>query len=381
MDFIKKHLNNLQENAQFRKIYPSFLKENNYAIKNGQKLLNLSSNDYLGWAYDENLRREFLEEIDIASFDFSSASSRLLTGNHKVFEELEEYLAKRFNKEQCLLFNNGYQANVGLISALNKKGCAVFSDKLNHASTIDGMKLSQGDFYRYNHLDYTHLERLLDKYSSKYEQIFIATESVFSMDGDIADFDELVALKAKYNAILIVDEAHSFGVFGEDAFGLTKNEEIDIIMGTFGKALASYGAFVVASQQTIEYLVNMARPFIFSTMIAPAQARWTLWLLQKKLPKTLKNRQNLLKNASFLRENINKFGLETRGASQIVPIIIGDNNKTISIAKELENKGFLVLPIRPPTVKIGESRLRVSLHSRLLQEDVEAFIEALGGIL
>lgn len=381
MDFIAKNLKNLKENEQFRQIYPSFLKENKWILKDEKKLLNLSSNDYLGWAYDKNLRQEFLSEINISEFDFSSASSRLLTGNHKVFEELESYLATFFNKERCLLFNNGYQANVGLISSLNQKDCAIFSDKLNHASTIDGMKLSNGDFYRYNHLDYSHLSRLLEKYASRYKQIFIATESVFSMDGDIANFDELIKLKTKYNAILIVDEAHAFGVFGDNGTGIAKNPEIDIIMGTLGKALASYGAFVVANQQIIEYLINTSRPFIFSTMIPPINAQWTLWLLQKKLPKTFKKRQNLLKNAHFLRKKIEKIGLVTKGSSQIVPIVIGDNAKTVKIAKELENKGFWVLPIRPPTVKSGESRLRVSLSTEIVQEELGIFANVIQEVL
>lgn len=372
MEKFEQELKRLKEQSQFRQIPDIEAKEGKYLFSGGKKYLNLSSNDYLGLAYDENLAQEFLNSVkNEKNPSFSSASARLLTGNNKVFEELEQYVAKLFNKEQCLLFNSGYQANIGVLSALNQKGYAVFSDKLNHASIIDGMKLSDGDFYRYKHLDYEHLELLLEKNASKYEKVFIVSESVFSMDGDVADIARLVEIKNKYNAILIIDEAHAFGVFGQRGCGVSEDiAGIDLVVATFGKALGSYGAFVVGDRLLIEYLINKARSFIFSTNTPPINAMWTLWLLKNKLPQIYEKRQNLIKLASFLRDELQKNKLQTLGESQIVPVIIGDNEKTVKIAEKLKEYGYWVLPIRPPTVPEGSSRLRISLNSLMTLEDV-----------
>ena len=372
MDKFLQELEKLKQQSQFREIPDIEAKEGKYIFAEGQKYLNLSSNDYLGFAYNQDLVQEFLTSLNSdKNILFSSASSRLLTGNSKVFTDLEEHVAKLFNKERCLLLNSGYHANIGLLSALCQKGCAVFSDKLNHASIIDGMKLSDGDFYRYKHLDYSHLESLLEKNASKYEKVFIISESVFSMDGDIADINRLVEIKTKYNAILIIDEAHGFGVFGEKGCGICENiAGVDLIVATFGKAVASYGAFVVGDSVLIEYLINKARSFIFSTNIPPINAMWTLWLLKNKLSETYQDRQNLLVLASFLRSELQKHGLVTLGESQIVPVIIGDNDRTVKIAIKLRNEGFWILPIRPPTVPEGASRLRISLNTLMKKEDI-----------
>lgn len=372
MEKFVQELENLKNHSQFRQIPDIESKTGKYIFSAGKKYLNLSSNDYLGLAYDSELSQEFLRSINNdRNALFSSASSRLLTGNSQVFEDLESYIVKLFNKERCLLFNSGYHANIGIISALCQKGCAIFSDKLNHASIIDGMKLSDGDFYRYKHLDYEHLESLLEKNSSKYEKVFIISESVFSMDGDIADIERLVEIKNKYKAVLIIDEAHAFGVFGQNGCGVSENVNgVDLIMATFGKALASYGGFVVGDSVLIEYLTNKARSFIFSTNLPPINAMWSLWLLKNKLPQTIQKRQNLLSLASLLREEFHKNGIETLGESHIVPVIIGDNAKTVKIAEKLKSQGFWVLPIRPPTVSEGSSRLRISLNTSMTIDDI-----------
>ncbi|MEI8376926.1 MAG: 8-amino-7-oxononanoate synthase [bacterium] len=372
MEKFVQELEKFKIQSQFRQIPDIEAKEGKYIFSEGKKYLNLSSNDYLGLAYDCDLTQEFLDSIkNQKNVFFSSASSRLLTGNSEVFEDLEKHIAGLFNKERCLLFNSGYHANIGVLSALNQKGYAVFSDKLNHASIIDGMKLSDGDFYRYKHLDCKHLEALLAKNASKYEKVFIVSESVFSMDGDIVDIEKLVQIKQKYNAILIIDEAHAFGVLGEKACGAAESVDgVDLIMATFGKALASYGAFVVGDSVLIEYLINKARSFIFSTNIPPINAMWSLWLLKNKLPQTFEKRQNLFNLASFLRNELQKNGLETLGESQIVPVIIGDNEKTVKITEKLKSEGFWVLPIRPPTVPDGSSRLRISLNTLMNEEDI-----------
>ncbi len=368
-----EELEKLKTLNQFRQIPDIEEKKGKYIFSQGKKYLNLSSNDYLGFGYDQNFVQEFLEFVKTRdNLSFSSASSRLLTGNHIIFNELEDYISKLLNKEKSLLFNSGYHANIGLVSALCQKGCAIFSDKLNHASIIDGMKLAEGDFYRYRHLDYAHLEQLLEKKASQYEQVFIISESIFSMDGDIADILKLVEIKKKFDAILIIDDAHGFGVFGQNGYGICENTEgVDLVVATFGKALGSYGAFVAGDAVLIEYLVNKARSFIFSTAIPPLCAMWTMWLLKNKLPVATKARQNLLETAQFLRTELTSKGLKIKGESHIIPIITGDNDKTVQLAEKLREEGFLTLPIRPPTVPLGLSRLRISLTSIIEKDDIK----------
>lgn len=377
MKNFREELENLKSVNQFRQIPDIEAKNGKCIFSQGKKYLNLSSNDYLGFGSNKDFEKEFLDFAkNFENALFSSASARLLTGNHKVFVELENYVAKNLNKERCLLFNSGYHANTGIISALCGKNCAVFSDKLNHASIIDGMKLADGDFYRYRHLDYAHLEQLLAEKASKYEQVFIISESVFSMDGDIADTSKLVELKQKFGAILIIDDAHGFGIFGQNGYGICENKEgVDLVVATFGKALGSYGAFVAGDAVLIDYLVNKARSFIFSTTIPPLCAMWTLWLLKNKLPKTAEVRKNLLDTAQFLRVELASKGLETKGESHIIPVITGNNDKTVQLAEKLREEGFWILPIRPPTVPLGSSRLRISLTALVEKNDIKALPE------
>ncbi|MDD3419414.1 MAG: 8-amino-7-oxononanoate synthase [Candidatus Gastranaerophilales bacterium] len=368
----QEEITNLKNQNQFRSIPEIEHKSGRYIFSEGQKYLNLSSNDYLGLAYDEDLVPEFLEFVKTAQNPlFSSASARLLTGNHTALTELEGYVARLFNKERCLLFNSGYHANIGVVSALCEKGCAVFSDKLNHASIIDGMKLADGDFYRYRHLDYEHLEELLAKKAQEYSKVFIISESVFSMDGDACDIQKLVEIKNKYNAVLIIDEAHAFGVFGEKGCGLSEDiVGVDLVVATFGKALASYGAFVVGDEYLIEYLCNKARSFIFSTAIPPINAMWTLWLLENKTPFLGEKRSDLITLADKFRQELRKYDIKTLGESQIVPVIIGENEKTVQAASQLRSLGYWVLPIRPPTVPKGGARLRFSLNTLMTEDEI-----------
>jgi 8-amino-7-oxononanoate synthase len=249
----------------------------------------------------------------------SSASARLLSGTSEEFTSLESTLKKLYNRDGCLIFNTGYQCNLGVISTLCQKGDIVFSDKLNHASIIDGMKISNGDFLRYNHLDYAHLEKLLAKYRNKYNRAIIISESIFSMDGDIADIDKLIELKNKYNCLLMIDEAHAFCAFGENLVGLTYNKDVDIITATFGKALGSFGAFCIADNTIITYLVNKARSFIFSTSIPPINIAWTNWLLTEKIEYLTSQKEKL----SALAEKARKILGETPSDSHIIPIVIG----------------------------------------------------------
>ncbi|MDR0941123.1 MAG: aminotransferase class I/II-fold pyridoxal phosphate-dependent enzyme, partial [Bacteroidales bacterium] len=235
--------------------------------------INLSSNDYLGLCNDGELYNRFLDENSTRSYSFSAASSRLLTGNCAEYGELEHRLCQLFHREAALVFNSGYHANCGILPALAGKNDLIVADKLVHASIIDGIRLAHCDFERFRHADYAHLERILHEKHNTYEHIFIVSESIFSMDGDCADLKKLVELKQKYNCLLYIDEAHAFGVRGAQGLGLAEEQgviaDIDLLVATFGKAIASVGAFVVCNKILHSYLINHSRTLIFTTALPP----------------------------------------------------------------------------------------------------------------
>ena len=346
----------------------------------GQPMINFSSNDYLGLGNNKLLVDEFLEtKGNDFQFLFSSTSARLLSGTSRIYNQLEQNLAKMFGKDSALLFNTGYQCNLGVVSSIVKRGDVVFCDKLNHASIIDGIKLSGADFYRYKHLDYDNLEYLLQKNRNNYKRAIIISESVFSMDGDIADIQKLIELKKRYNSLLFVDEAHAFGIWGGNLSGISQLgnyvNDIDIISATLGKSFASMGAFVVANSELITYITNKARSFIFSTALPPVNILWSNWLLEEKL-ELLKLQSNKLQDLiKKTHDYLLSSDIKTPSSTQIVPIVIGDNEKTVVIAEKLQALGNFVLPIRPPTVAPNSSRLRLSLCANMEFEDVKKVID------
>ena len=296
-------------------------------------------------------------------YSFGSASARLLTGTLPVYKELEDLISNMFNKEKALLFNSGYHANVGINSSIADKGDVIFSDKLNHASIIDGMQLSKGKFFRYPHNNMEALEKLLIRERKNFNNAIIVSESVFSMDGDIADIQTLVYLKEKYNCLLILDEAHAFGVFGQNGLGVTETlnltDKVDLIIGTFGKAIGSMGAFATGNHILIDYLINKARSFIFSTALPPINIAFSKWIIENKLPYTYEKRSNML-----------KLGQKAGSQSHIIPIIIGSNKDTVDTCEILFHNGYFTLPIRPPTVPEGTSRLRLSLTTEINEKEL-----------
>lgn len=353
-------LENLKANSHLREIKNFDFKDEKYIYFGEKRLLNLSSNNYLGFADNKSITEEFLNKTGF-NYSFGSASARLLTGTLPIYKELEDLISNLYNKEKTLIFNSGYHANVGINSSLADKNDVIFSDKLNHASIIDGMQLSKGKFFRYPHNDMQNLEKLLIRERKNFKNAIIVSESVFSMDGDIADIKSLIELKEKYNCILVIDEAHAFGVFGENGLGVTETykDKIDIIVGTFGKAIGSMGAFATGNKVLIDYLVNKARSFIFSTALPPINIAFTKWILENKLPNTKQKREQMLSIAKLA-------GSE----SHIIPIIIGDNKKTVEICEILYQNGYFTLPIRPPTVPEGTSRLRLSLTTEITQQEL-----------
>ena len=369
LERIQSELDALHEKDQFR------------VLRNIKKdgLLNLSSNDYLGLNSMPELREEFYADLKKYPADetyaLSSSSSRLLTGNHPGYPELERTLSRMYNGRAALVFNSGYHANIGILPALSTKKDLILCEKLNHASIIDGIRLADAQFKRYPHLDYAALEKLLEKNFSEYDNIFIISESVFSMDGDAADLRKLVDLKQKYNATLIVDEAHSAGVFGDTGCGLAEEQgvldQVDIIVGTFGKAFCSAGAYAIMDSAVRDYLINKMRPFIFTTALPPVVVNWSRFVLNKTVSMK-ERREHLFKLSEKLRQ-----GLNAVSDSQIIPLIVGENTAAVALSEKLRSAGILVFAIRPPTVPLGTARLRFSLTANLTEDDIDKIIQVM----
>lgn len=342
--------------------------------------IDLSSNDYLGLAkrYEEFIP-EFRDRFSDASM--SASASRLLQRRQKHHNQLEDFLSEAYSKK-TLLFNSGYHANVGALSALSQPGVLIVSDKLAHASMIDGIRLGKGEYVRFPHNDISALRRILQKKASLYQQVVVVTESIFSMDGDPAPLEEMVELKKEFpNVLLYVDEAHAFGVYGSDGLGLAKalglSDRIDILVGTFGKAAAGCGAFVATTPLIHSFLINCARSFIFSTALPPAVAAWNL-LMTEKIIGMDKERQHLLNISKWFRVELSEVtGVDSKSESQIVPLMIGDAEKAVGIAQRLRSFGFDALPIRRPTVAPGAERIRFSISADLQVSDLEPLIEIL----
>ena len=282
---MQQELQLLEEHSNLRRL-PRMVHDGRDVIVNGKRMLNLSSNDYLGLASDRALREEFLRTLTPDTFLPTSSSSRLLTGNFTVYEELEAELAHLFGTEAALVFNSGYHANTGILPAVSDAQTLILADKLVHASLIDGIRLSAAKCIRYRHNDLAQLERLLKEHHSAFRQIIIVTESIFSMDGDQADLPALAELKRRYgNVLLYVDEAHAFGVRGRQGLGCAEESgctgDIDFLVGTFGKAAASAGAYIVCRKVIREYLVNRMRTLIFTTGLPPVNIAWTLFVVRR----------------------------------------------------------------------------------------------------
>ena len=379
---IRRELDELRALDRYRLLLDISTRNGKAIVVNGQSLLNLSSNDYLGLGDDKQMLAGYRQEFSATDHAMTSSSSRLLTGNHPLYNQLEQALAALYGREAALVFNSGYHANIGMLPALSGRHDLVLSDRLNHASIIDGMKIAEAPYQRYRHRDYDHLEELLAGAGDRYRQIFIVTESVFSMDGDLAALARLVALKEKYGAFLIVDEAHGVGVFGEHGLGLCETtgmvQKIDIITGTFGKALASTGAYAVMNSLVREYLLNTMRSVIFTTALPPVILGWSLLTLARQSVMQ-PEREALLLLAARLRHELIARGLDVPGDSHIVPIITGGNSLAVALAAKLREEGFLCMPVRPPTVPEKSARIRISLRSILQWEDIARISELIGG--
>ena len=348
------------------------------AVLDDRRIVDLSSNDYLGLGERTDLQEEFFSREGATRIPMTSSASRLLAGRQEEYASLEALLSGLYARP-ALLFNSGYHANTGMVSALARAGkTLIVADKLVHASIIDGMTLSQAQFMRFRHNDLTHLDRILEKETEGYDQVLVAVESVYSMDGDRADIDGLVTLKRKYpNVLLYVDEAHAFGAEGRQGLGLCRDsagyDEIDVVVGTFGKACASMGAFAAVNDDIHDYLVNRARSFIFSTALPPITAAWTQFMIEKII--TMDTERARLK---VLGEQLHDAlaplspGFPVT-VSHIQPYVTGNPHRAVNLSARLLEEGFKVLPIRVPTVPPGTDRLRISLSAALRPEDLDRF--------
>ena len=349
-------------------------------------LIDFASNDYLGFSNSQSIFEETHQYL-VANNQIQNGAtgSRLLSGNHSVYQEAERLIAQFHQSPAVLIFNSGYDANVGFFSAVPQKGDLILFDELCHASIRDGIQLSNAKAYKFQHNDLEDLERLLIRYPDT--TIYIVTESVFSMDGDTPNLEELVQLSEKYNSYIVVDEAHALGVFGEKGEGLVQSVQLhDIVFArimTFGKGLGCHGAAILGSEDLKSYLVNFARSFIYTTGLSPHSVA-TIVTAYKHLEKATDNQQQLKNNIAHFNQEKNRLSLKplfVRSKSAIQSAIIPGNERVKSIAQQLQGKGFDVKPILSPTVPEGQERLRFCLHSFNSEKDISEVLQLLSTLI
>ena len=338
--------------------------------------IDLCSNDYLGLANHQRLKQAMAEAV--LKEGCGSTGSRLLRGERAGFARVEQAFARFKGTERSLYFSSGYLANLAVLTTLPEDGDVIFSDERNHASLIDGARLSHARRAVFPHNDVGALARLMGEENGK-GQAFVVVESLFSMDGDQAPLAEYAALCRATGAALIVDEAHAVGIYGERGSGLIEErgiaEDVFVSINTAGKALGVSGAFVAGAASAIEYLVQRARPFIFSTAPPPAVAA-ALEASLGAITREPERRERLLARSRYLRER-----LDSPGSSQIIPVVIGDNRRAVKVARALQREGFDVRAIRPPSVPQGTARLRVSVNEGLSEAVLDRFVDALHAAL
>ena len=393
MTWFSEKLEALRSSGNLRQL-PEMKHQGRYSVTGGRRTLNLSSNDYLGLATDPEmlLMRDFMQEAGRSCAGgvpedclLGSSSSRLLTGTFDVHSALEHTLCRLSGRQTALVFGSGYHMNAGILPAVADASSVILADKLVHASIIDGIRLSSARSVRFRHQDMGQLEELVKKYSMECSRIIIVTESIFSMDGDLADLKFLAGLKKRYPGVMLyVDEAHAVGVRGETGMGLAQElgvmQDIDFLCGTFGKAIASVGAYVLCDSEIREYLVNRMRPLIFSTALPPLNVLWTLRVMEN-LPAMDHRRERLAANSLYLRKSLASLGVVCPSGSHIIPVMAGDSRRAAEMADFMQRHGFYLLPIRPPTVPEGTARLRVSLTAAVTDREVAGLAAALEEVL
>jgi 8-amino-7-oxononanoate synthase len=381
LDFLNQEIKSLKKAGLYRQLKRIDKINGPRVTIDGSEYLLFCSNNYLGLANHPKIIQKTIEIIK--EFGFGSGASRLISGNTVIHEELERRIAQFKERESAIVFPTGYMANVGTITSLVDENDTVIIDRLNHASIIDACRLSKAKIQVYPHKDMPALEKILIK-SDKYKKRLIITDSVFSMDGDLAPLPQIVELAKKYNAMTMIDEAHATGCIGKQGRGVEKfykslgmQDEVDIVMGTLSKALGSLGGYIAGSQKLIDYLKNKARSFIYTTALPASACAASIAALdilesnQSPLP-------NLWLNTEYLKAKLIKLGLNTmESKTQIIPILIGDAQKAMEISQELFKMGIFISGIRPPTVPKGQSRLRITVSASHTKEDLECLVSSL----
>lgn len=372
MDSFEKKLEDIKSRGLYRQMRYLESPQGPHIKMDGRDFILLSSNSYLGLCHDERLRQAAIEAVE--KYGVGSGGSRLTTGTYEIHRQLEEAIAALKGTEAALVYNTGYMANVGTISALANREWVIFSDSLNHASIIDGCRLSGAETVVYDHVNTTDLERKI-KARRKDRPALIVTDGLFSVDGDIAPLPDIAAIAQAHNIMVMVDDAHATGVLGSagggtvDHFGL--HGAIDIQMGTLSKALAGEGGFVAAKRSFIDYLINRARSFIFSTALSPVTIAVALKALEI-IRLEPESRERLLANALWFRNRLKAAGFEVmESRTPIISLIIGEAEAAVLFSKLLYERGIFVTAIRPPTVPSGTSRLRISIMATHTKTDLE----------
>lgn len=378
MEFLTEELRHLEEMGLYRRPMVIEGVEGPFVVIGGKRYLSFSSNNYLGLAGHPRIKEAAQRAIE--TYGWGSGASRLVSGTTTLHEALESALGGFKGQEAAIVFPTGYMANVGTICTLVSRGDIVIGDRLNHASIVDACRQSGADFRVYPHKDMGKLEGVL-KRSSLYRRRLIVTDSVFSVDGDLAPLSEIVELAARYGAVTMVDDAHGTGVFGKGGRGALEHlgleGKVDIQMGTLSKALGGMGGFVAGSRTLIEYLRNKSRAFIYTTALPPAACAAAIEGL-RLLEEEPWRRETLWRNVSYVEKGLRDLGFNTRIESPIIPILLGEAGRALEVSRMLFERGLLVPAIRPPTVPEGTSRLRISLMTGHEQGHLDKLLEAMG---
>jgi 8-amino-7-oxononanoate synthase len=380
-DILQEQLDALGARGSLRSLRTVASAQGREIVLDGKKVINFCSNDYLGLAADLRLVAAAQEAMQRRGF--GAGASRLVCGNFDEHEALERELAAFKRTPQALVFSSGYAANEGIITALMGRGDAVFSDKLNHASIVDGALHCRAKVYRYPHKDMNALEELLKRASGARRRL-IVTDTVFSMDGDVAPLKEIAALAKAHDAWLMVDEAHAFGVFGPTGSGMVEElgleDGVHAQMGTLSKAAGACGAYCAGSGVLREYLINTARSFIFTTALPPAvaaAARAAIGIMREEPWR----RAKVLDNARQLREDLRAAGWDAMASTTpIIPVLVKDTQRALAISRGLLERGIFVAAIRPPTVPAHTARLRVVVTAAHTQDDIARCADAFRGV-
>lgn len=378
---IENYLNKLKTKSLYREIKYIDSPQDSHVLIQGKKCLLLSSNNYLGLCNDERLKNQAKGAIE--KFGCGSGGSRLTTGSYSLYSDLEDSLADFKGKEAALVFNSGYMANVGAITAIADKDWTIFSDELNHTSIIDGCRLSRAKIIVYKHCHMEDLKEKIDLHSS--EKNIIITDGVFSMDGDIAPLKEISSIAKSHGRIItIVDDAHGTGVLGKGGRGVVEylnlENQIDIQIGTLSKALGCEGGFVVGDKNLIDYLRNKSRNFIYTTALSPASVATSIKSIEI-VKEQNEERKELAKKSNYFKESLKDLGFNIMDSkTPIIALIVGSSDKALEFSKELFKEGLYVQAIRPPTVKEDTSRLRLTIMSSHTLKDLEFAVDKINKI-